>query len=94
MQAKYLQLKNINGMEAKEKRRQEKIETMAEDENKKEKVVVDVGCGTGILSIFCAQAGAKRVYAVDASEIALQASEVVKTNKLADTIIVLHGRVE
>jgi predicted RNA methylase len=22
---------------------------------------VDVGCGTGILSIFCAQAGAKRV---------------------------------
>ncbi|KAK3002010.1 hypothetical protein RJ639_022184 [Escallonia herrerae] len=94
MQAKYLQLKNINGMEAKEKRRQEKIETMAEDENKKEKVVVDVGCGTGILSVFCAQAGAKRVYAVDASEIALQASEVVKTNKLADTIIVLHGRVE
>ncbi|RDY04210.1 putative protein arginine N-methyltransferase 6, partial [Mucuna pruriens] len=36
------------------------------------KVVVDVGCGTGILSIFCAQAGAKRVYAIDASEIALQ----------------------
>ncbi|KAI3501770.1 hypothetical protein L1887_29779 [Cichorium endivia] len=36
------------------------------------KVVVDVGCGTSVLSIFCAQAGAKRVYAVDASEIALQ----------------------
>lgn len=58
------------------------------------KVVVDVGCGTGILSIFCAQAGAKRVYAVDASEIALQASEVVKANNLSDTVIVLHGRVE
>lgn len=58
------------------------------------KVVVDVGCGTGILSIFCAQAGAKRVYAVDASEIALQAKEVVKANNLSDTIIVLHGRVE
>ncbi|KAL7606112.1 probable protein arginine N-methyltransferase 6 [Lactuca sativa] len=58
------------------------------------KVVVDVGCGTGILSIFCAQAGAKRVYAVDASEIALQANEVVKANNLSDTVIVLHGRVE
>ncbi|XP_059656176.1 probable protein arginine N-methyltransferase 6 [Cornus florida] len=58
------------------------------------KVVVDVGCGTGILSIFCAQAGAKRVYAVDASEIALQANEVVKANNLSDTVIVLHGRIE
>ncbi|GLT54315.1 hypothetical protein SLA2020_275220 [Shorea laevis] len=58
------------------------------------KVVVDVGCGTGILSIFCAQAGAKRVYAVDASDIAVQANEVVKANNLSDTIIVLHGRVE
>lgn len=58
------------------------------------KVVVDVGCGTGILSIFCAQAGAKRVYAVDASDIAIQANEVIKANNLSDTVIVLHGRVE
>lgn len=58
------------------------------------KVVVDVGCGTGILSIFCAQAGAKKVYAVDASDIALQANEVVKANNLQDTVKVLHGRVE
>ncbi|XP_042507482.1 probable protein arginine N-methyltransferase 6 isoform X1 [Macadamia integrifolia] len=74
------------------------------------KVVVDVGCGTGILSIFCALAGAKRaemkiaificsshqlkVYAVDASEIAVQANEVVKANNLSDKIIVLLGRVE
>ncbi|KAL2233202.1 UNVERIFIED_CONTAM: putative protein arginine N-methyltransferase 6 [Sesamum indicum] len=58
------------------------------------KVVVDVGCGTGILSIFCAQAGARRVYAVDASDIAIQANEVVKANNLSDKIIVLHGRVE
>ncbi|XAR53173.1 Histone-arginine N-methyltransferase [Bertholletia excelsa] len=58
------------------------------------KVVVDVGCGTGILSIFCAQAGAKRVYAVDASNIAVQANEVVKANNLSGTVIVLHGRIE
>ncbi|CDY33443.1 BnaC01g32820D [Brassica napus] len=47
-------------------------------------VVVDVGCGTGILSIFCAQAGAKRVYAVDASDIAVHAEEVLKANGLSD----------
>ncbi|XP_050234500.1 probable protein arginine N-methyltransferase 6 isoform X2 [Mercurialis annua] len=58
------------------------------------KVVVDVGCGTGILSIFCAQAGAKRVYAVEASDIAAQANEVIKANNLSDKVIVLHGRVE
>ncbi|XP_075089562.1 putative protein arginine N-methyltransferase 6 [Nicotiana tabacum] len=58
------------------------------------KVVVDVGCGTGILSIFCAQAGARRVYAVDASDIAVQANEIVKANNLSDKVIVLHGRVE
>lgn len=58
------------------------------------KVVVDVGCGTGILSLFCALAGAKRVYAVDASEIAYQANEVVKANNLSDKVIVLHGRIE
>ncbi|XP_020584258.1 probable protein arginine N-methyltransferase 6 [Phalaenopsis equestris] len=58
------------------------------------KVVMDVGCGTGILAIFCALAGARRVYAIDASDIAFQAIEIVKSNNLSDKIIVLHGRVE
>lgn len=42
--------------------------------------MLDVGCGTGILSMFCARAGAKHVYGVDFSEIALQATQIVKDN--------------
>ncbi|PNX90822.1 putative protein arginine N-methyltransferase 6-like protein, partial [Trifolium pratense] len=34
------------------------------------KIVLDVGCGIGLLSILCAQAGASKVYAIDASNIA------------------------
>ena len=48
----------------------------------KDKVVLDIGCGTGILSIFAARAGAKHVYAIDAAEIALFAKEIVHKNKL------------
>jgi protein arginine N-methyltransferase 3 len=45
-------------------------------------VVLDVGCGTGILSLFAARAGAKRVIAVDASDIAEKATQIVKDNGL------------
>lgn len=53
------------------------------------KVVLDVGAGTGILSIFCAQVGAKKVYAVEASNIYKIAKEVVEENNLDDIIEVL-----
>ncbi len=50
-------------------------------------VVLDVGCGTGILSLFAARAGAKKVFAVDASQkIADKAEEIVKVNGYADVI--------
>ncbi|OWR53005.1 Arginine methyltransferase 8 [Danaus plexippus plexippus] len=60
----------------------------------KDKVVMDVGCGTGILSIFCAQAGAKKVYAVEASNLANLAKDIVKENNLDNVIEVIHSKVE
>lgn len=52
----------------------------------KDKVVMDVGCGTGILSMFCARAGAKMVIAVDNSNIIQKARENIFKNGLADVI--------
>ncbi|KAI9115208.1 hypothetical protein K1719_013527 [Acacia pycnantha] len=46
-------------------------------------VVMDVGCGTGILSLFAAQAGASRVIAIEASaKMAAVASKVANDNGL------------
>eukprot|EP01090_Pellita_catalonica_P001213 TRINITY_DN1090_c0_g1_i3.p1 TRINITY_DN1090_c0_g1~~TRINITY_DN1090_c0_g1_i3.p1 ORF type:complete len:374 (-),score=67.72 TRINITY_DN1090_c0_g1_i3:33-1154(-) len=60
----------------------------------KDKIVLDVGCGTGILSMFCAQAGAKHVYAIDCSDIINQARTIVETNGFKDVITLIQGKVE
>ena len=52
----------------------------------RDKVVLDVGCGTGILSMFCAKAGAKRVIAVDNSDIINKARENVFENGLGGVV--------
>ncbi|KAL9239910.1 hypothetical protein vseg_014182 [Gypsophila vaccaria] len=70
--------------------------------------VLDVGCGTGILSLFAAKAGASRVIAVDASEkMAAVATKIAKDNGLlrcentgrdneqsTGVIEVVHGMIE
>lgn len=50
------------------------------------KTVLDVGCGTGILSMFCAKAGARKVIAVDNSSIIDKARENVFANGLGNVI--------
>lgn len=60
------------------------------------KVVLDVGCGLGILSMFAARLGGARVvYAVEASnKTAARARTVIERNGLSETIRVLVGQVE
>ncbi|CAI0643795.1 unnamed protein product [Colletotrichum noveboracense] len=58
------------------------------------KTVLDIGCGTGILSMFCAKAGAAKVFAVDKSDIIDKARENVFHNGLTDQITCIRGRIE
>jgi protein arginine N-methyltransferase 1 len=46
------------------------------------KVVLDVGTGSGILAIFAAKAGARKVYAVEATSIANSARKLIEHNKV------------
>ncbi|XP_051875473.1 histone-arginine methyltransferase CARM1 isoform X1 [Pristis pectinata] len=60
----------------------------------KDKVVLDVGCGSGILSFFAVQAGARKVYAVEASSMSKYAEILVKSNNLSERVMVLEGKIE
>ena len=54
-------------------------------------VVVDIGTGTGILAIAAARAGAKRVYAIEASSMGDIARDMFDRNDLGDRIQIIRG---
>ena len=56
-------------------------------------IVLDVGAGSGILSVFAARAGAARVYAVERTSVAVLAQELAAANGAADIVQVIHGDV-
>jgi predicted RNA methylase len=53
--------------------------------------VLDVGAGTGILSLFAAQAGARVVYAVERTPIAGLAARLAERNGFANVVRVIHA---
>ena len=54
-------------------------------------VVVDIGTGTGVLAIAAAQAGAARVYAVEATDIGKLAEANFRANGFEDRITLVTG---
>jgi len=60
----------------------------------KDKVVLDVGCGTGILCLFAAKAGAKRVIGIDRADIIDKAQEIIRANKFDHVITLIKRKVE
>ena len=70
--------------------------------------MLDIGCGTGILSLFAADAGAKHVYGIEYANIAdhvfyiikynlcifLKAKKIVENNHYNDRVTIIKGKVE
>jgi len=50
-------------------------------------IVVEIGTGPGIFAVFACQLGAKRVYAIEPSEIIQVAREIAAANGCADKIV-------
>lgn len=57
-------------------------------------VVLDVGCGTGILSMFAAKTGCRKVISVDQADVIYNAMDIVTENNLSDIITLKKGRLE
>lgn len=53
-----------------------------------------MGTGSGILAIWSAQAGARKVYAVEATKMSEHARALVKANNLEDVVEVIEGSIE
>ena len=52
--------------------------------------VVDVGCGSGILSFFAAQAGSKKIYSIESSDCCAHAKAAAALNGFSDRIHFLN----
>lgn len=58
------------------------------------KICIDVGAGSGILSLFLVKAGARHVFAIEASNIVDKLQQIVNDNNYTNRITIIHKRVE
>ena len=58
------------------------------------KTILDVGTGSGVLSLWAAQAGAAKVYAVEYTDMAIHARKMVEANGMSHIIEVIQSSVE
>lgn len=58
------------------------------------KTVLDVGTGSGVLSLWAAQAGAAKVFAVEYTDMAIHARNLVEKNGMSGVIEVIQSSVE
>jgi len=56
-------------------------------------LVLDVGSGSGVLSMFAAKAGASRVFAVEFTDMAHLSSKLINHNGLEKIITVIKGAI-
>jgi len=57
-------------------------------------VVIDLGTGTGILAMLAARSGAKRVYAVERTNLAKTTEEIIRLNGFGDTIKIINDDIQ
>lgn len=79
----------------KDKKRTEAFREAIHKTVRKGDIVIDAGAGTGILSFFAAEAGAKKVYAIEIEHLlAQQLRESVKANNFSHVIEVIESDVQ
>src|ERR1700722_17573124 len=75
-----------------DRRRTKAFKRAIERTVKRGDVVIDIGTGSGVLAMFAAKAGAKKVYGVEiADDVANFAKQNITTNKLNDKIEVINA---
>ena len=55
-------------------------------------LVADLGCGSGVLTLFALEAGARKVYAIDSSRMLAVARESIERSGSADRVSFIQGR--